>query len=102
MLTEERSTGEQGGPVLRTVELTLEAAVAVLNEFKHGGIDNWSLRQYTSNPRSITVIGPNDRDDWFDPFEAIAIAEKYLAGDNPEDVWASILGERPTPRSPSA
>jgi hypothetical protein len=82
MLTEERSTGEQGGsegrsgPVLRTDELTLEEAVEVLNEHSHRGSTTWFV--WPSREGWAQSVGNNtSRDDLLESFEVLAIAARY-------------------------
>lgn len=53
--------------------MTLEQAIAILNASKHRLCSRWQSDD--GNPPFVVGI---DRYDWLEPFEAVAIAEKYL------------------------
>jgi hypothetical protein len=52
-------------------------AIDILNHFQHRGHSGWYLR---GNPPSFSVVQGQDYYESFTPYEAIAIAEKYLLG----------------------
>jgi hypothetical protein len=54
--------------------LTLEQAVIVLNDRRHHGHSCWYISGGT--PKECFVLG-RDQYEFFEPFEAMAIAEKY-------------------------
>jgi hypothetical protein len=66
--------------------MTLEAAVRILNREKHHGHSNWYISGEL--PSDSIVLG-KDQYEFFEPFEAIAIAEKY-------DSDVSKVSARPT------
>lgn len=55
--------------------LTLEEVVAILNDRRHEGYSDYCI--FVANDDSIYVEGRNQCDE-YEPFEATAIAEKYL------------------------
>jgi hypothetical protein len=54
--------------------VTLEEAVAILNARKHRGHSSWYVSGSVS---SDAMVFGKDQYETFEPFEAIAIAEKY-------------------------
>ena len=61
----------QGGAIV-----TLEQAVAILKDRRHHGHSKWYI---SGNSRADSVVYGKDQYECFEPFEAIAIAEKYQA-----------------------
>ena len=62
--------------------MTLEEATAVLNDRCHHGHSGWYLsggfNQVDGKQRDDRVVYGIDQYEIFEPFEAIAIAEKYV------------------------
>jgi hypothetical protein len=58
-----------------SVTTTLEDAVKILNERRHHGHSNW----YVCGQGDDALVRGEDQYEVFEPFEAIAIAEKYKA-----------------------
>ena len=66
-------------PGVKGESVTLAEAATVLNEHKHRGHSRWHV--YGNTPRGTYLVG-EDRFDCLEPFEALAIAEKYLRESN--------------------
>lgn len=55
----------------------LERAVEILNERRHRGWDDWSISRPRHGGEPYAVQHDGSLSDYFEPFEAIAIAGKY-------------------------
>jgi hypothetical protein len=55
--------------------MTLNEAVSILNEHRHRGHANW----YVAHSSEDIAVRGEDQYEVFSEFEAIAIAEKYVA-----------------------
>ena len=60
--------------------MTLEEAVEILNWHQHRGHSRWSLWTPGRRLDQTLVVGPDRHEDALDPFEALAIAERYQRG----------------------
>jgi hypothetical protein len=56
--------------------MTLEEAVVILNERRHHGHSNWYISVGYQNDN---LVFGKDEYEFFEPFEAVAIAEKYAS-----------------------
>jgi hypothetical protein len=57
--------------------MTLEEAVEILNDRRHHGHSGWYICPGAREDHSL-VLG-KDQYEGFNPFEAVAIAEKYIS-----------------------
>ena len=55
--------------------MTIDEAVAILNERRHHGHQGWYV---SGPPGEHQLVFGEDRYEWFEPFEVVAIAEKYV------------------------
>ena len=55
--------------------MTLEEAVQILNDCRHRDCSEWHI---SPGDRDDGLVFGKDQYDWLSPFEAIAIAEKYV------------------------
>lgn len=62
--------------------MTLIEAIAVLNERRHGDTDEWEAENLPG--RDVGVRGQYRCEHFLTPFEAFAIAERYLSGTTEE------------------
>ncbi|APW62031.1 hypothetical protein BSF38_03563 [Paludisphaera borealis] len=58
--------------------MTLGMAVQVLNQRRHHGHSDWYVSGDGDDDAKALVLG-RDRYEFFEPFEALAIAEKYMS-----------------------
>lgn len=66
--------------------MTLETAVKILNERQHRSYSQWYISSYDDGTQFVCT---NDPSDSFYPFEAIAIAEKYISDSQPPKITQS-------------
>ena len=64
--------------------LQLERAVDILNDNKHSGWDDWYISMEDPEPESWIVVGDEKISNYFSQFEARAIANAYMDGDEAE------------------
>lgn len=73
--------------------MTLKEAVKILNTHEHRGGTEWAVfGAQVTGPKAARVVG-NQMEDNFTPFEAIAIAEKYMRGHTPEGAMEQVARE---------
>lgn len=78
--------------------MTIKEAVEILNRHKHRGtsgvgLDRWIIPEMkVSQGEPFRVVSKKIKDN-LTAFEAIAIAEKYAAGDTPESVTQEVTRE---------
>lgn len=74
--------------------MTLKEAVDILNRHQHRGGSDWSIPDdRVAGGESVRVVGSEIDPRNLTAFEAIAIAEKYAAGDTPRSVQRQASGE---------
>lgn len=73
--------------------MTLQEAVEILKRHRHRGGDDWLIAGVrVTGAEPVRVVGRKTVDN-FTAFEAIAIAEKYAAGDTPDSIMQAVLDE---------
>jgi len=75
--------------------MTIKEAVEILNKYRHRGVSGVGLDRWIIPDMQVTNGEPyrvvsNKIADNLTAFEAIAIAEKYAAGDTPESVTQEV------------
>ena len=73
--------------------MNLQEAVDILKSRKHRGEDDWTIATQTvTGPEPVRVASKATAEN-FTAFETIAIAEKYLKGDTPDNIRDRIARE---------